>query len=80
MTTVDTDIDNALVWSAEVVAQRLGGISDNLVYTLLDEGVLPEVRLGRRRMIPRLAIELVLERAMEGFDPDAVARRLGAVQ
>lgn len=46
------------------------GVSDDLVYDLIERGDLPSTRLGRRKLVPRRAVELVLERAMENFDPD----------
>ncbi len=48
------------------------GISDDLVYELVARKELPCLRFGRRRVIPRRAIELVIERAMEGFDPGVI--------
>ncbi len=56
------------------VAEAAGvlGISDDLVYELVARRELPCLRFGRRRVIPRRAIDLVIERAMEGFDPGAI--------
>ncbi|HSH60096.1 MAG TPA: helix-turn-helix domain-containing protein [Acidimicrobiales bacterium] len=48
------------------------GISDDLVYELVARRELPCLRFGRRRVIPRRAIDLVIERAMEGFDPGTI--------
>jgi excisionase family DNA binding protein len=59
---------DAVVLSVAEAADVLG-ISDDLVYELVARGELPCLHLGRRRVIPRRAIELVIERAMEGFDP-----------
>lgn len=54
------------------------GLSDDLVYDLLDRGELPEATFGRRRMVPRQAIDLVVERALVGFDPDRLASAIGS--
>lgn len=53
-------------------------VSKDLVYELVVQGVLPAVELGRRKVIPRKALDLIEERALEGFDPDAVLNRLAA--
>lgn len=58
---------DTLVLSVAKTAVVLG-ISDDLVYELIVRGELPCLRFGRRRVVPRRAIELVIERAMDGFD------------
>lgn len=46
------------------------GVSERLVYELTETGELPAIRIGqRRKVIPRLAIDQLVERAMDGFDP-----------
>lgn len=65
-----------LVVSIVEAGQSLG-ISDDLVYELTERGELPCVRLGRRKVIPVRAIEMILERAIENFDPGALLSRLG---
>lgn len=52
------------------------GVSDDTVYELVARGDLPCAEFGRRKMIPRRAIDIVLDRAMEGFDPDTLLARL----
>ena len=52
------------------------GLSDDLVYELTERGELPCLRFGRRKVIPRRAIDLVIEHALEQFDPEVVVRRL----
>lgn len=52
-------------------AAELLGISDDLVYELTQRGDLPYIRLGRRKVIPRKAIESLVEQAITGFDSDA---------
>lgn len=59
-----------LVLSVAKAAKSLG-VSDDLVYELIERGQLPCLRLGRRKLIPRRAIELLVENAMDGFDPEA---------
>jgi excisionase family DNA binding protein len=49
-------------------AAKLLGVSDDLVYELTARGDLPCVRFGRRKVIPRRAIELVVEAALAHFD------------
>ena len=51
-------------------AAELLGVSDDLVYELTQRGELPCVRFGRRKVIPRRAIELVVEAALANFDAE----------
>lgn len=67
--------DPALFLTVAETAETLG-ISDDTVYELTARGDLPCATFGRRKMIPRRAVELVIDRAMEGFDPDALIIRL----
>jgi excisionase family DNA binding protein len=56
-------------------AAVLLGVSEGLIYQLLDKGVLPELpRWSRRRLIPRRAVEVVIERTMADYDPDDLLR------
>lgn len=56
-------------------AAALVGVSEGLIYQLLDRGLLPELpRWSRRRLIPRQAIEALIKRTMADFDPDKVAQ------
>jgi excisionase family DNA binding protein len=56
------------------------GISHDLVYELITREVLPAVKLGGRKVVPLRALELIEERALANFDPDAVLSGLaGAV-
>lgn len=48
------------------------GVSDDLVYDLVARDVLPAARLGRRKVIPARAVDLLVERALASFDADAV--------
>ena len=57
-------------------ASEMLGVSDDLVYELAARGELPCIRFGRRRMIPRRAVELLVDEALRNFDP---ATTLGAL-
>ncbi|HEV2070091.1 MAG TPA: helix-turn-helix domain-containing protein [Acidimicrobiales bacterium] len=65
------EVQLPLVVSVAVAAEMLG-ISDDLVYELIEREQLPCLRLGRRRLIPRRAIELLVESAMSGFQPEII--------
>lgn len=64
-----------LVLSVAEAAEALG-VSDDLVYELTERGDLPCLRFGRRKVIPRRAIELLMESAVADYDTDAVIRHL----
>ena len=59
--------DERLVLTVREAADALG-VSDDLVYELTARGEIPCLHLGRRRVIPRRAIEMMLERAITGVD------------
>ena len=65
-----------LVLTVQETAQALG-VSDDLVYELTAQGALPCLHLGRRRVIPRRAVDLLIERCIGDFDPATVLPRLG---
>jgi len=48
-------------------AAELLGVSDDLIYELTARGELPCVRLGRRKVIPTVAIQAVIDGSVEGF-------------
>jgi len=54
------DKSEALTISVET-AGRLLGISRGLAYELASQGLLPTLRLGRRLVVPRKALEKMLE-------------------
>ena len=54
--------EGRLVWTVEE-AGRMLGISRAHAYELVARGELPHLRLGRRVVVPKQAIELLLERA-----------------
>lgn len=68
---------DTLVFSVAEAAAALG-VSDDLVYELTERGELPCLRFGRRKVIPRRAIELLVESAVADFDPTAVVTSLNA--
>lgn len=54
------------------------GVSQGLIYGLIDSGDLPAVEFRARKLVPARAIDAVLDRAMDGFDPDHLIARLAA--
>ena len=64
-----------LVMSVAEAALALG-VSDDLLYAVVARGELPSLRFGRRRVIPRRAVELLVESAVEGFDPSPAVSSL----
>jgi excisionase family DNA binding protein len=67
-------LNESLVVSVPEAAALLG-VSEGLIYQLLDKGLLPELpRWSRRRLIPRRAVDDVIERAMSDYDPEVVLR------
>ena len=58
-----------LVLSIAEAAEVLG-VSDDLIYELTARGELPCVRLGRRKVIPTVAIQAVIDGCLEGFTID----------
>jgi excisionase family DNA binding protein len=63
--------DGRLVLSVTEAADMLG-ISRGLAYELVARGELPSLRLGRRIVVPRRALETLLDAAVEApVDPVA---------
>ena len=60
-------VNEKIAFSPAEVAQVLG-ISLNNVYALVREGAIPSLRLGRRILIPRKELDLLMqfEKANEG--------------
>jgi excisionase family DNA binding protein len=54
-------------------AAEVLGVSDDLIYELTARGELPCLRLGRRKVIPTVAIQAVIDGTLEGF---SINRRL----
>ena len=53
-------IDNRLCITVPEAAEKLG-ISRNFAYELVKRGQLPVIRFGKRLLIPRVALEKMLE-------------------
>ena len=57
---LNTGIDKRLCLTVPEVAKLLG-ISRNYCYELVRRGIIPSIRLGKRILIPRAALEKMLE-------------------
>jgi len=55
-------LDKRLCINVKEVAAMLG-LSPNFVYELVKQGQLPVIIFGKRKLIPRLALEKMLEKA-----------------
>jgi excisionase family DNA binding protein len=53
---LNVDIDNRLCMSVPEAAKLLG-ISRNNAYELVKRGELPSIKLGKRKLIPKVALE-----------------------
>ena len=61
-----------LTYSVETAA-RLLGIGRNSAFEAIRQGQLPAVRIGRRLLVPRRAIEKMLDEANSNIAGDEVA-------
>jgi len=61
----DATTERSLAWTVEETG-RLLGISRAHAYELVARGELPHLRLGRRVVVPKYAIEALLARAASG--------------
>ena len=59
---MEDHMDERLTFSVEEAAGILG-ISRALAYTLVNRGEIPSLRLARRIVVPRKALEELLDRA-----------------
>jgi len=57
------DIEKRLCITVPEVAEMLG-ISRNFAYELVKQGQLPVIRFGKRLLIPRIALEKMLEKGV----------------
>jgi excisionase family DNA binding protein len=64
--TEGAQVPRKLVLSIAEAAEALG-VSDDLIYELTARGELPFVRLGRRKVIPAVAIQAVIDGCLDGF-------------
>lgn len=58
---MNMDIEKRLCLTVPEAAEILG-ISRNFAYELVKQGQLPVIRLGKRLIIPRVALEKMLEK------------------
>jgi excisionase family DNA binding protein len=58
------DQPSRLAYTVQEVAS-LVGVSSDLIYDLVNQGALPSVRLGRRRLIPAREFEAIFQDAVE---------------
>jgi len=59
------DIEKRLCLTVPEAAEKLG-ISRNFAYELVKRGQLPVIRFGKRLLIPRVALEKMLEKGVTG--------------
>ena len=52
------------VYATIVPAEAMLGLSRNFTYQLVREGKLPSIRFGKRILIPRIALEKMLEKGV----------------
>ncbi len=64
---MNMDIEKRLCITVPEAAKMLG-LSRNFAYELVKRGQLPVIRLGKRLLIPRVALEKMLEKGV----PDAM--------
>jgi len=65
--TNDAHPPTKLVFSIAEAAEALG-VSDDLIYELTARGELPCVRLGRRKLIPAIAIQAVIDASLDELE------------
>jgi len=59
---LNMDIDKRLCITVPEAAAMLG-ISRNFAYELVNRGELPSIKFGKRKLIPKIALEKKLEEA-----------------
>jgi excisionase family DNA binding protein len=55
-------MDERLTYTVDEVAARLG-LNRNTAYTAVKDGTIPALRIGRRLLVPRAALERMLAQA-----------------
>ena len=63
VTQLNMDIEKRLCLTVPEVAEMFG-ISRNFAYDLVKQGELPVIRFGKRLLIPRVALEKMLEKSV----------------
>ncbi|WP_052326779.1 helix-turn-helix domain-containing protein [Deinococcus peraridilitoris] len=76
MSTTDTSLQDALVYTPKEL-QVLLKLSKNTVYGLLISGTLRSIQIGRKRLIPRGAVEDYLRGGERAEDPPPERNRKG---
>ena len=59
---MNMDIEKRLCFTVPEAAERLG-ISRNFAYELVKRGELPSIKFGKRKLIPKIALDKKLEEA-----------------
>ena len=63
-------VEDRSTWTVRETAEELG-IATSTVYHYVESGILPSVRLGRRRLIPCAAVDALLKKATDAWrDPN----------
>jgi excisionase family DNA binding protein len=63
VTQLNMDIEKRLCLTVPEAAELLG-ISRNFAYELVKQGQLPVIRFGKRLLIPRVALDKMLEKGV----------------
>lgn len=62
ITQIEQSVPYREAYSVPEVAQLLGGASDRWVWTLVNNGALPAIRIGGRRLVPRADLLAFIEK------------------
>jgi hypothetical protein len=74
---MDVDLSPGCCMSAAEIAAAFG-VSDDFVYRLMDRDLLPVIDFGgsKTKRVPRVAVEAVIEKALEACSGDQAAAAL----
>jgi excisionase family DNA binding protein len=64
--------EDRMTWTVRETAEQLG-ITLSTAYAYIESGELPAVRLGRRLLIPRAAVQQLVDEAMDRWGGSDVA-------
>jgi len=59
-------VQDRSTWTVRETAEQLG-IATSTVYTYVESGILPSIRLGRRRLIPCAAVNALLKKETDAW-------------
>jgi len=59
-------VEDRSTWTVRETAEQLG-IATSTVYSYVESGILPSIRLGRRRLIPCAAVNALLKNATDAW-------------